>query len=112
MATAAKVELGTKQTCPECGTRFYDLGSDDPATCIECGTEFVPEPVLKAKQPLPFDSAKTSKEKTAEAESIDEDDLDIDEDDEGSPDDDNDLGGDEDLSEVAKSKGDDETPDT
>ncbi|EMD82881.1 hypothetical protein C725_1921 [Pacificimonas flava] len=66
---------------------------------------------MKSKQPLPFDTAKTSKEKAAE-EDLDEDDLDIDEDDEGSPDDENDLGGDEDLSEVTKSAGDDEPEDT
>ncbi|MBV7257569.1 TIGR02300 family protein [Pacificimonas sp. WHA3] len=112
MAAAAKVDLGTKRTCPECNTRFYDLGEDSPVTCIECAHVWTPEPVLKSKQPLPFDSAKTSKEKAAETESLEEDDLDIDEDDEGSPDDENDLGGDEDLSEVAKSKGDDEQPET
>ncbi|MGB7404587.1 MAG: FYDLN acid domain-containing protein, partial [Pacificimonas sp.] len=59
MAAAAKkqADWGTKRTCPECNTRFYDLGEDDPATCVECGHEWVPEPVLKAKQPLPFDTA-------------------------------------------------------
>tara|TARA_R100000501_G_scaffold14680_1_gene26554 strand:- start:7821 stop:8156 length:336 start_codon:yes stop_codon:yes gene_type:complete len=111
LAAAAKADLGTKRTCPECNTRFYDLGEDSPVTCIECGEAWEPEPVLKSKQPLPFDTAKTSKEKAAE-EDLDEEDLDIDEDDEGSPDDENDLGGDEDLTEVAKSKGDDEQPDT
>ena len=29
-----KAEWGTKRTCPKCGTRFYDLGKDDPVTCI------------------------------------------------------------------------------
>ena len=105
----AKAEWGTKRDCPECGTRFYDLGEESPVTCIECGNSWEPEPALKSKQPLPFDSAKTSKEKEAEAET--DEDLEIDEDDEGSPDDENDLGGDEDLSEVAKSKGDEEKPD-
>ncbi len=79
-------------------------------TCIECAHAWEPEPVLKAKQPLPFDTAKTSKEKAADE--VDEEDLDIDEDAEVNPDDENDLGGDEDLSEVAKSKGDDDQPDT
>ncbi len=46
----AKPEWGTKRTCPECGTRFYDLGRNDPAVCIDCGNEWVPEPVLKSKQ--------------------------------------------------------------
>ena len=52
-----KPEWGTKRTCPKCSTRFYDLGSDEPVTCIECGNAWVPEPVLKSKQPMPFDSA-------------------------------------------------------
>ena len=52
-----KPEWGTKRTCPKCATRFYDLGKSEPVTCIECGTTFMPEPVLKSKQPLPFDSA-------------------------------------------------------
>ena len=47
-----KPEWGTKRTCPKCSTRFYDLGKEDPVHCIECGTDFVPEPVLKSKQPL------------------------------------------------------------
>lgn len=48
----AKPEWGTKQTCPKCGERFYDLTKDDPVTCIACGNEWVPEPILKAKQPI------------------------------------------------------------
>ncbi|MEE4349351.1 MAG: TIGR02300 family protein [Pacificimonas sp.] len=107
----AKEAWGTKRQCPECSERFYDLGKDEPVTCIECGHEWVPEPVLKSKQPLPFDTAKTTKEKEAE-ESSDVEDLDIDEDDEGSPDDENDLGGDEDLTEVAKTAGDAEPEET
>lgn len=47
----AKAEWGTKRTCPKCGERFYDLGKEDPAICIACGNEWVPEPILKAKQP-------------------------------------------------------------
>ena len=52
-----KPEWGTKRTCPKCSTRFYDLGKDDPVHCIDCGTDFVPEPVLKSKQPMPFEAA-------------------------------------------------------
>src|SRR3546814_4290618 len=52
-----KPEWGTKRTCPKCGTRFYDLGTDDPVQCIECGNAWQPEPVLKSKQPLPFEEA-------------------------------------------------------
>lgn len=98
----AKPKWGTKRTCPKCGTRFYDLGEDEPVTCIECGNEWEPEPVLKSKQPLPFDNAKTTKEKAAEEEALDEEDLDIDEDDEGNPDDETDLGGGDDIAEVTK----------
>ena len=44
-----KPEWGAKHGCPKCGTRFYDLGKDDPVTCIECGYAWQPEPVLKSK---------------------------------------------------------------
>lgn len=47
-----KPEWGTKQTCPKCGERFYDLGNDDPVVCIACGVDFRPEPILKTKQPI------------------------------------------------------------
>jgi DNA-directed RNA polymerase subunit RPC12/RpoP len=45
----SKPEWGTKQQCPKCGTRFYDLGKEDPVTCINCGHAWVPEPILKSK---------------------------------------------------------------
>ena len=51
-----KPEWGTKRTCPKCATRFYDLGQDDPVTCINCRSTWVPEPVLKSKQPLTFEA--------------------------------------------------------
>ena len=93
-----KPEWGTKRTCPKCATRFYDLGKDDPVNCIECGNVWVPEPVLKSKQPLPYEEL-PQKAKVAVAEKEDDDlDLDIDVDDEeASPDNDVDLGGDDDL---------------
>lgn len=94
-----KPEWGTKRTCPKCATRFYDLQKDEPVTCIECGFSWMPEPVLKSKQPLPFDAGKTEREqdKTPDADLGDED-LDIDEDeDNASGDEDVDLGGDDDL---------------
>ena len=96
-----KPEWGTKRTCPKCATRFYDLGKDDPVTCIECGTTWVPEPILKSKQPLPFeqvtpDAAKQKDQALAGGDDDhDDDDLDIDEDAEASPDDEVDLGDDE-----------------
>jgi len=42
-----KPEWGAKHGCPKCGTRFYDLGKDDPVTCIECGHAWQPDAVLK-----------------------------------------------------------------
>ncbi len=42
-----KPEWGTKRGCPKCGTRFYDLGNDEPVTCINCGYAWEPEPILK-----------------------------------------------------------------
>jgi uncharacterized protein (TIGR02300 family) len=93
-----KPEWGTKRSCPKCGERFYDLGKDDPVTCIVCGCNWEPEPILKSKQPLPFEAVKVQVDevKTEDADLGDED-LDIEEDAEPSPDDDVDLGGDDDL---------------
>jgi uncharacterized protein (TIGR02300 family) len=109
-----KPEWGTKRSCPKCGTRFYDLGKDDPVTCIECGTAWEPEPILKSKQPLPFEQPKDDEKRKKEDKALsggddnDDDDLDIDEDDdEASPDDEVDLGGDDDLG-VKTSDDDDE----
>lgn len=94
-----KPEWGTKRTCPKCGTRFYDLGNEDPVTCIECESTWVPEPVLKSKQPMPFDDDKKADKKKADSDlsGDDDEDLDIDEDAETNPDDEVDIGGDDDL---------------
>ncbi len=62
----AKPEWGTKRTCPKCGTRFYDLGKDDPVTCIDCGHDWEPEPILKSKQPIPQEAPKKAAETKAE----------------------------------------------
>ncbi len=92
-----KPEWGTKRSCPKCGERFYDLGKEDPVTCIECGNEWTPEPVLKSKQPIPFEEEDKKKDdKEADSDLADDDLEDIDEDDD-SPDNDVDLGGDDDL---------------
>lgn len=96
-----KAEWGIKRSCPKCGTRFYDLGKEDPVVCIACGVAWDPEPVLKSKQPLPFD---VPKKEEAEPEEADSDlaahDLDIDAiegDVEENPDDEVDIGGDDDI---------------
>ncbi|HSU65624.1 MAG TPA: TIGR02300 family protein [Tepidisphaeraceae bacterium] len=93
-----KPEWGTKRTCPKCSTRFYDLGKEDPVHCIECGTDFVPEPVLKSKQPLAFEVAPAAAKEPAPADDeLAADDL-VDEDAEVSPDEEVDLEtGDDDL---------------
>jgi len=103
-----KPEWGTKRTCPKCSTRFYDLGNEDPVHCIECGTEWIPEPVLKSKQPMPFDpgraEAKEKKDEDLEAE-----DLAPDEEEEPSADEEVDLDtGDDDLG-VKKADDDEES---
>jgi uncharacterized protein (TIGR02300 family) len=59
----AKAELGTKRQCPKCGTRFYDLGKNDPITCIECEETFVPEVLLKPRRPVPATDRKITKAK-------------------------------------------------
>jgi uncharacterized protein (TIGR02300 family) len=91
-----KPEWGTKRTCPKCGTRFYDLGKEDPITCIECGVAWEADPVLKSKQPLPFDAPKKDAEKDKDEDADLAEALNID-DEEPSPDDDVDLGGDDDI---------------
>jgi len=89
-----KAEWGTKHGCPKCGTRFYDLNKADPVTCIECGYAWNPEPVLKSKQPIPYEEVK--KAEVVEDADLAEEDIDIDEDGD-SPDNDVELGGDDDL---------------
>ena len=100
-----KPEWGAKRTCPKCGERFYDLGKDDPIVCIECGNEWVSEPVLKSKQPIPFEEVKEKEKEEPDSDLADEELEDVD-DDEDSPDNDIDLGGDDDLG-VTKSDDDD-----
>ena len=92
-----KPEWGTKRTCPKCATRFYDLGNEDPIHCIECGSEWVPEPVLKSKQPMPFEAAAAAPKEKPDQD-LDAEDLAIDEDEEVSADEEVDLEtGDDDL---------------
>ena len=105
-----KAEWGTKRTCPKCGTRFYDLGKEDPVTCLACGIAWDPEPVLKSKQPLPYDEAPKPDVEKPEADDTDlaAEALDIDEDAEENPDDEVDLGGDDDIGVPGAAGGDEE----
>ena len=93
-----KPEWGAKRTCPKCSTRFYDLGKDDPVHCIECGTDWMPEPVLKSKQPMAFEAVAPVAKEPAQDDELAADDLAIDEDAEVSADEEVDLEtGDDDL---------------
>ena len=93
-----KAEWGTKRTCPKCATRFYDLGKEDPVTCLECGVAWDPEPVLKSKQPLPYDAPKKEVEKEEPDDTdLAAEELEIDEEEEENPDDEVDIGGDDDI---------------
>lgn len=93
-----KAEWGTKRSCPKCATRFYDLTKEDPVSCISCGYAWMPESVLKSKQPMPFEQVVKVGKDVADTEAGDDLDLDVDVDeDSDSPDNDVDLGGDDDL---------------
>lgn len=91
-----KPEWGSKRDCPKCGERFYDLGKEDPVTCIECGNVWTPEPVLKSKQPIPFQEKEKDPKKEEDSDLADQELEGID-DEEASADNDVDLGGDDDL---------------
>ncbi len=100
-------EWGTKRACPKCNTRFYDLGNDDPVTCINCGNVWVPESMLKSKQPMPFETAKPVAKTNEDGEVIDADDEDLDvAEDAEEPD--VDIGDDEDLAVVVPDDGEEE----
>jgi hypothetical protein len=75
-----KPEWGAKHGCPKCGTRFYDLGKSDPVTCIECGYAWTPEPVLKSKQPIPYEEIQKKEGVETPDGDLADDDLDIDDD--------------------------------
>ena len=93
-----KPEWGTKRSCPKCATRFYDLEKDNPVTCINCGNAWEPEPILKSKQPLPFEVVKADTKKDDTDLGADDEELAVGADDEEpSADDEVDLGGDDDL---------------
>lgn len=71
----AKPEWGTKRTCPECGTRFYDLDST-PVTCVSCETSFEPVTLLKSRRVKPEEEKKVAKPAAAE-ESTDQTDSEL-----------------------------------
>lgn len=45
----ANPELGAKQICPSCQSKFYDLGRR-PAVCPKCGESFDPEEAVRNRR--------------------------------------------------------------
>jgi uncharacterized protein (TIGR02300 family) len=45
----ANPDLGTKQVCPNCQSKFYDLNRR-PAHCPKCGTDFDPEEAVRSRR--------------------------------------------------------------
>ncbi|MGH7022006.1 MAG: TIGR02300 family protein [Caulobacteraceae bacterium] len=45
----ANLELGAKQICPSCSSKFYDLNRR-PAHCPKCATEFDPEEAMRNRR--------------------------------------------------------------
>ncbi len=66
----AKPDLGTKQLCPSCGTKFFDLNRT-PITCPKCGTILSPA----ATGPRPSKANKPAKVVAPEAD--EEEDLEV-----------------------------------
>jgi uncharacterized protein (TIGR02300 family) len=65
VAALANPELGAKQICPTCSSKFYDLGRR-PAHCPKCGADFDPEEALRnrrvrARAIVPDDDAEEEK---------------------------------------------------
>src|ERR1700733_15358497 len=68
----ASPELGAKQICPTCSSKFYDLGRR-PAHCPKCQSEFDPEEALRNRRvrprgPLPEEEVEEVRAKPAETE--------------------------------------------
>lgn len=104
-----KAKWGSKRTCPKCGTRFYDLGKENPVVCIECDNEWIPEPILKSRQPQLEEEKKpaqptTQKEEGDEDIILEDEDIEIDEGDDDVPDDDLDLDDGSDVPDVIGKK--------
>ena len=65
--TLAKIELGTKRICPNCGAKYYDLGRN-PIICPRCGTQFELAAVTtraraQAPKPVPVEEPEVEAEK-------------------------------------------------
>jgi len=76
----AKVDLGTKRICPECGAKFYDLARN-PAICPMCQNSFDPseldaKPVIAAEPLKPQKSTEEDDGEETAATEIEEEDID------------------------------------
>jgi uncharacterized protein (TIGR02300 family) len=60
-STVVKAELGTKRTCPSCGTKFYDL-LKSPIICPKCGVSFIAAPLLPSRGDSPQAAPKPPRE--------------------------------------------------
>ncbi len=52
-------ELGSKQICPNCQAKFYDLNRR-PAVCPKCQTDFDPDEAVRSRRvrarPAPYEA--------------------------------------------------------
>jgi hypothetical protein len=100
-----KEKLGTRYTCFECGTKFYDLARPEPL-CPECGVDQRNAPVRDLKALLG-----SGKGRRVESDSEDAEGLEVDEDDENGliddymDDEDDEDGGDDDEDGGEESEG-------
>lgn len=69
----AKPDLGDKQKCQNCGTKFFDMNKD-PAVCPKCGAVAQAGPAARtaARAPVAEDEDETEKENGAEVVSLDD----------------------------------------
>lgn len=70
----AKDKLGTKQVCPSCEAKFYDLNKR-PAVCPKCGHSFDPEDddIKSVKAKVQAKAAKEAEKTVADEDDIEED---------------------------------------
>lgn len=100
----AKPKLGDKHICPNCETRYFDMGNTPP-TCPKCGTVIeTGKPKAKAKADPVEEKVETPAPESEEALDAEldidldiEDDIDNDDDDDDLMEDASDLGGDDDM---------------
>jgi len=57
----AKVNLGEKRVCPECGSKFYDL-TKRPAVCPKCEFSFNPDELAAVAAAVPVSQIKPQAE--------------------------------------------------